>query len=199
MQSPTDLEFSFLSLKSRILVLRALSALGCLVFIFSITSPFLFARYPNSIVPEDVNATQFWSFKSYNEQYIPGLRVAPRIYENWFCDFWIKESVYRSEFLALLPFMFVAQLLTLTTGVTSILVKKKLLIYFPLAFCSMVLALMTYISMSSKVNWNWQYQEGYWLTLLSIVAFLTVSLLSYAWARGNRERNAARIGTPTHV
>jgi hypothetical protein len=168
-----------LPLKSRVLVLRALSALGCLVFLFSITSPFLFARYPNSTVPEDMNMTKFWSFKSYTEQGNPFLRVVFKTYENWYFDYWIKEGAYRSEFLALFPLMFVAQLLTLITGVASILTTKRFLVYVPVVFCSIVTALMTYVSMTGKIYWSWQYQEGFWLTLSSLFLFLAVFIMNH--------------------
>ncbi len=138
-----------LSSKTRILVLRALSVLGCLVFLFSIIFPFLFARYPNSVIEEDVNTTKFWSFKSYTE---PFYRVRVP-YENWFFDYWIKESAYRSEFLTLFPLMFAAQILTLVTGVASTCIRKRFLTSVTVVLCSMVVTLMTYVGMSSKVNW----------------------------------------------
>jgi hypothetical protein len=186
------LELFSLPLNRRILVLRALSALGCLVFLFSITSPFLFARYPNSIVPEDVNMTKFWSFKSNTEQGNPFLRVAPKIYENWFFDYWIKESAYRSEFLALFPLMFVAQLLTLTTGVASILARKGFLFYAPVVFCLIVIALMAYLSMTAKINWSWQYQEGFWLTSLSLFLFLAVFILEHRQGKNANIHNLSK-------
>ncbi len=180
-----------LSSKTRILVLRALSVLGCLVFLFSIIFPFLFARYPNSVIEEDVNTTKFWSFKSYTE---PFYRVRVP-YENWFFDYWIKESAYRSEFLALLPLMFAAQILTLVTGVASIFIRKRFLTSVTVVLCSMVVTLMTYVGMSSKVNWYWHFQEGYWLTILSLFVFI----LSYALRRRFDERNITGTYTPTHA
>ncbi len=36
---------------------------------------------------------------------------------------------------------------------------------------------MIYVSISSEVNWNWQYQNGFWLTLVSFFSFLSVPIL----------------------
>jgi len=184
-----------LSSKTRILVLRALSILGCLVFLFSIIFPFLFARYPNSVIEEDMNMTDFWSFKSYTQQGNPFMRWLSKIYEYWFVDYWIKASAYRSEFLALLPLMFAAQILTLVTVVVSVFVRKRFLTSVTVVLCSMVVALMTYVGMSSKVNWHWHFQEGYWLTILSLFVFI----LSYALRKRFDERNITGIYTPTHA
>jgi hypothetical protein len=159
-------------------VLRALSALGCLVFLFSITSPFFFTLHQNSGILEDLSMIKLWSFKSYT---IPWYRV-PAPYENWFFDYWNKESAYRPEFLALFPLMFVAQLLTLTTAVASILARKRFLFYAPVIFCSIVIALMiyvmTYVSITPKIIYGWQDQEGFWLTFPSLVLFLSAFVLN---------------------
>jgi hypothetical protein len=172
------LGFPLLSLKSRILVLRALSALACLVFLFSITSPFFFTLHQNSIFPEDLSMIRLWSFKSYTT---PWLRV-PAPYENWFFDYWIKESAYRLEFLAMFPLMFVAQLLTLTSGVASILTRKRFLFWVPVFFCLIVIALMiyvmAYVRITPRIIYGWQDQEGFWLTFPSLVLFLSASLLN---------------------
>lgn len=169
-------EFPLLSLKNRILVLRALAALSCLIFLFSIISPFLSAQYPNNMFTD---TTQFWSFKSYTEQIIPFLRMTPITYENWFLDYWAKESAYRSEFLVLFPLMFVAQVLTLLVGVTTVMVRKRLLVYVPPVLCSIIIVLMAYVSMSSKIEWSWQYQQGFWLILVSFFSFLSVPIAEY--------------------
>jgi hypothetical protein len=182
-------EIPNLLLKSRILVLRALSALGCLVFLFSITSPFFFTLYQNGIAMEDVYMIKLWSFKSYT---VPFLRV-PAPYENWFFDYWIKESAYRSEFLTLFPLMFVAQLVTLATGVAYILTRKRFLAYCPVVFCLIVIALMTYVmtyvSNTPNINWSWQDHEGFWLTFPSFFLFLAVFILEHGQEKNSNIHN----------
>jgi hypothetical protein len=142
-----------------------------------------------------MNMADFWSFKSYTEQGNPFVRWLPKICEYWFVDYWIKASAYGSEFLALLPLMFAAQILTLVTVVVSVFVRKRFLTSVTVVLCSMVVALMTYVGMSSKVNWHWHFQEGYWLTILSLFVFI----LSYALRKRFDERNITGTYTPTHA
>jgi hypothetical protein len=136
--------------------------------------------------------TDFWSFKSYTQQGNPFMGSLSKVYEYWFVDYWIKASAYRSEFLALLPLMFAAQILTLVTGVASTFIRKRFLTSVTVVLCSMVVTLMTYVGMSSKVNWYWHFQEGYWLTILSLFVFI----LSYALRRRFDERNITGTYTP---
>jgi membrane protein implicated in regulation of membrane protease activity len=73
--------------------------------------------------------------------------------------------------------MFASQLLTLITGVASVLAKKRFWFRVPVMFCLIVIVLMMYVGMTSKIDWSWQYQEGFWLTVPSLFLFLTVSVL----------------------
>jgi hypothetical protein len=171
------------SARSFSVLVKILSILGCISFLFSVFYPFFSVEYSDGFFTSLTQThIQFWSFESYTEQFFPFLRTAPIIFENWFLDYWVKESTYRSEFLILFPLMFIAQVATLIMGISSVLVRRKLLAYLSVILCSIVIALMAYFSMSSEVDWNvhdWngQYQYGFWLTLVSFFSFLSVPIL----------------------
>jgi hypothetical protein len=179
------------SARSFSVLIKILSILGCISFLFSVFYPFFSAEYSDGFFIS-LTRIQFWSFKSYTAQSFPFLRMAPTIYEYWFLDYWVKESAYRSEFLILFPLMFIAQVSTLITGMASLLVRRKLLAYLPVVLCSIVIALMTYVSMSSEVSWNWQYQNGFWLALVSFFSFLSVPILEQEQKKNSNFHSMAK-------
>lgn len=173
---------------------KIVTILGCLVFLLSIISPFFFARYPSSMAEGAVNFTEFWSFRSHTDWGDPFLRISFKSYENWFFDYWIKESAFRSEFLVLFPLMFMAQVATLTTGTVSVFVRKKRLVYVLLILCSFVIALMTYVSLTSKIDWSWHYQDGFWFAFASLFLFLAASMLEH-----RQEKNSILHNLPKNT
>jgi hypothetical protein len=118
-------------------VKKVLSIFGCLLFLCSVIFPFLYQDL-GSFIPEDWDQTSYWSFKSSTQQ-VRSLRLFQTV-EYWFGDYWAKEYDYRSELLTVFVIMLVAQILTLITGVASVLLNGKILA--PAVLCLMVIASM---------------------------------------------------------
>lgn len=151
---------------------RVLLILGCLLFLGSVLSPFLFVTQ-SSIIPEDSDRISYWSFKSSTQQ-VRSLHLYQTV-EYWFYDYWVKEYAYGPEFPLVFVFMLVAQILTLITGVASIFLNKRILALAPAVLCLMVTASMVYAGTSLRF-WH-SYQQGYWLTYPSMLLFLVAFIL----------------------
>jgi hypothetical protein len=78
-----------------------------------------------------------------------------------------------------LIFVFMAQILTLATGITAIFINRRIFTLVSATLCSMVTVLMTYtnISRSELSLTSDSYQQGYWLTYPSIVLFIVSFIL----------------------
>jgi hypothetical protein len=62
-----------LSVKTKSRILKALFLLACLLFLFSVIFPFLFAQYPVNTGGAGMDMTHFWSFKSSTQRVTPFL------------------------------------------------------------------------------------------------------------------------------
>jgi len=169
-----------INLKSRCLtplgiLRRVLLILGCLLFLASAISPFLFVTRPASIIPEDWDNTYFWSFKSSTQQ-IRSLRISQEWVEYWFYDYWVREYAFMSELSLVFPLMFVVQILTLIAGTASIFINRGTLA--PAILCPMITASMIYVE-KTFIHWH-SYQQGYWLTYPSMLLFIVAFILSLA-------------------
>lgn len=182
-------------MKRKTQTLKALSVLGCLLFLSSIFFPFMSAYLLDrgrGTFPGSLHQSHFWSFRSFTEYSLYNVVLGTEDY--WFYDYWFKEYVPGLEFL----FMFVAQILTVFTSLASLLIKKRNLPLAPVVLCLMVIASMVYMGEISPIQRNMSlhtYLLGYWLTFPSFSVFLTVFILNH-----RLERNATFANyTPTHT
>jgi hypothetical protein len=75
--------------------------------------------------------------------------------------------------------MFVAQVLTIITGIASILIRRRVIALAPVVLCLTVTILMIYTNVrlqESNVGLN-PLQQGYWLTYPSLFLFLSGFIL----------------------
>jgi hypothetical protein len=94
--------------------------------------------------------------------------------------------------------MFIAQILTLVTGIASIFASNRTVALIPVILCPTAIALMVYVNMKISENLGWfSYQQGYWLTYPSTFLFLFAFILSLYVKKKNDGRNI--IATLTHT
>jgi len=153
---------------------------GCLLFLCSSILPFYHLSQYDGMLKQTYSI-YYWSFKSsypiywsasYGDGQSTGLY---RFYDFWFHDPFLTE--FRLSWV--LIFVFMAQILTLATGITAIFINRRIFTLVSATLCSMVTVLMTYTIISlSKLNLTSDsYQQGYWLTYPSIVLFIVSFIL----------------------
>jgi len=159
---------------------RVTLAIGVVVFFFSIISPFLeYTFAPLVQIPErSICKYELWSFKCFC------LRIGFQghsTFEKWFFDYWF----YFSEFSGIMLPLFVIQIVTLSTAITCIFTKRRILNVLPAILCpaSTTLIIYTFVYLS-ELKWVWvNYHQGYWLTYLSEVIFIINFILKRKGAR----------------
>jgi hypothetical protein len=189
------------SFKSRgIRVLTSISTIiGCLIFLYSVTSPFLFSTsvfYPAISIPESRTFyVQFWSFKSWNSIHSLS-RMSDMNTEHQLLDYWGTFYMYAPELCLIFVFMFMFQILTLATGMTSVFTKRRALALTPVLMCLAVIVLMTYVIIE-LYEWKWQMdsiEQGYWLAYPSMFLFLFSSIANMV-----SKRELKMTSTLTHT
>jgi len=161
---------------------------GCLVFLFSILSPFCHS-VPFTI-PEMRATEYYWSFKvDIYANHLGGHHISRQY---WFIDYWFDSYSGSWSFLSLtwvLISIFVAQILTLMAGVTPILSNREVLALAPMALCSAVMVLMMNFCQELSGNTDSTYYEkGYWFTCLSLLVFLIAFITNLA-VRKKQKKN----------
>jgi len=170
------------------LLRKILGTLGCLLFLFSIILPFYHLAYFVSGIIEFQNSTYYWSFRVSQEVSFFEPSRAP-----WHTDTWFfQPSFYNpgSSLSICVLAIFVAQLLTLATGIASVFYDRRLLTLAPLALCSLAIVLMTYtntVLAASKSVFLADYTSqvtnstilpGYWFTYPAVALFLLSFILN---------------------
>jgi hypothetical protein len=168
---------SSISLGTRLLV--ALSLFGLFLFLFSTLFPFL-VEYRSGTFYRDV--VSYWSFRSSTQHFALGQPSGPRV-ESWFYNYWVEIDGYRAGLAAILVSMFLAQIFTLITSLLYIFTKKRPFAVAPVILTSIVIALMTYVNMSLSHPWSNSIDIGYVFAFPSLLVWLLVSILSYAWKK----------------
>ena len=179
------------------LTLVALFLFGSFLFLGSTVFPFLLEHRSGEFwfASDDVS---YWSFKSSTQHEVLGNPKFPAV-DSWFCDYWVKTNAYRTGLLPVLASMFLAQILTLITGVVFLFTKRRFLAIAPAILSSMVIALMTYVNISFSHPWSNSTEVGYWLAFPSLFVFLFVFILSYVWAERKNEGKTPSTDTPTYT
>jgi len=169
-------------MKTRALV--ALSLFAFFLFLVSTVFPFLLEHRARAgttwvFARDDVS---YWSFKSSTQHFVLGEPRFPTV-ESWFYNFWVEIEGYRTGLAAILVLMFLVQILTLITGLAYAFSKKRLLAVAPAVLASIVIALMTYVNNSLSHLWSNSTDIGYWCAFPSLLVWLLVAILSYAWKK----------------
>jgi hypothetical protein len=169
-----------MSVRSFKVLKKMLSILGCMTFLFSITSPFY---YVNFLTWSGGGETYFWSYKA---DYHDSLPFPPRTDQYWFLGYW--SSIYSPSPLGMLFIsMFTIQALGLFFGTVSVISKRRLLSFAPVLLCLTVLTLMIFTGKTiSQQGSSFQkglidfadYQLGYYFVYTSLVLFLSPFVLN---------------------
>jgi hypothetical protein len=188
-------------------VRKVIVILGCLFFLFSMILPFYHLTYFVSGMIEFQNSTYYWSFRVSQEiSYSFGPIMTPHI-DIWFFQpgFYHYNIPGSSLSIYVLVVIFVAQLLTLITGIASVFHDRRILALAPLALCSLVIVLMTYtntVLATTKSVFLARYTSqvtnstillGYWFTYPAIILYLSYSILSIV----DKKRSNTYTPTPT--
>jgi hypothetical protein len=165
--------FSFSKSSTINLLKKILAIIGCLVFLFSFVSPFYYSN-PMSMI-EQSYSIYYWSFKADEQHYWVHSYTGDRQY--WLYDYWFNDYYAYATYPGLswvLIFMFIAQILTLVTGIASIFVSSRIVSLIPIISCLTTIALMVHVNMriSENLVGRFSYQQGYWLTYPSLFLFL---------------------------
>lgn len=173
--------------------------LGCLFFLFSTILPFYHRAYfVASMIPEykPYYSTYYWSFRALQEsRNLFGGYGTPRSIDYWFYETGFYDYVPGPLLSKVLIVIFVAQLLTLVSGIASVFFNRRILAPAPLALCSLVTVLMIYtdIVLSQSNIAVDPYLLGYWFTYPAIILFLLSFILNIV----GKKRSITY--TPTHT
>lgn len=139
--------------------------IGCLVFLFSVISPFFVVWAPLGGI-----RNYYWSYRrdSYGM-----FQQAPRQF--WFSNNW--ETTISATMSWALISMFIIQVLTLVFGVGSVFFNRIILSFAPVLLCLGVLGLMIYTgqTLGDKVG---GYQQGYYGIFPSLALFMFAFILN---------------------
>jgi hypothetical protein len=159
----------------------ALFLFAFFLFLVSTVFPFLLEHRTTTWVfaHDDIS---YWSFKSSTQHLVLGEPMFPTV-ESWFYDYWTEIDRYQTGLAAILVSMFLVQILTLITSLAYAFSKKRLLAVAPTILASIVIALMTYVNNSLSHPWSNSIDVGYVLEFPSLLVWLLVAILSYAWKK----------------
>jgi hypothetical protein len=166
-------------------VLKYLGLLACLLFLASLIFPFYKLTYVTGHWFEDVqiHSTYYWSFTVQEEHSSTGF-ITHTFTNYWFYEHSFYDQVLDPKLSPVFILMFVAQILTLGSGVASIFVKKRILAFVPVILCFGVTMSMVYVNfVLSEYFGVGTYQAGYWLTYLSMFVFLLSPILNLVLSR----------------
>jgi hypothetical protein len=168
---------------------RVLSIFACLLFLFSFIFPFYFARSSSYF-------STYWSyFWSYRYSWAGNGRLAPFgdighvSYEYWFLAYWFPTPSFGPHTLRILvsslwiPLlsMFTIQVLTLLSGMISVIFNRRILLFAPVLLSLLLIGLMTCtgVMLSGYFGeFNSEYQFGYDLAFPSLVLFSAAFILN---------------------
>jgi len=156
-------------------VRRVITALGCLLFVFSFIHPFYCVGLT---VPGGRTSTYYWSYE-YEYHVVADLRGSSSIYQS-FSGYWFNPN------LTIVPtinwaliLLFTVQILTLMFGVAFIVSNGRALSFEPIMSSTAALVLMTYTAQVMSRNfYSNQYQLGYYLVYPSLAMFICAFLLN---------------------
>ena len=172
---------------------KILGILSCLFFLCSIIFPFcsthscmLLLRIPEH---NGYNSNYYWSFKALHESYHFPWEPPESRTEYWFYENEFYQYMPGPNLSYLLVFMFATQVLTLSTGIASLLFNRRVLVLAPLTLCFVVMVLMTYTTVllrpDSVLYPYWGSSiialavlPGYWFTYPAIILFLLSFILN---------------------
>lgn len=184
---------------------RALVLLGCFIFLWSVVSPFYrYARIVRTQIPEVRSfMILYWSFTekiAVSSDSIAAFLDGGVAQQRWFLDYWFGnfDIKYLGYFL-LHPAMFVAQVVTLATGVFSVSKSNRKVAAVCAAACLTTLLLMICqnVLMSDTNMEPYYYRIGYWLAYPSLILFIINFLLTLISHRSKTELRVS--GLPTGV
>jgi hypothetical protein len=166
-------------MKTRALV--ALFLFAFFLFLISTVFPFLLEHRTTTWVfaQDDIS---YWSFKSSTQHLVLGEPTFPKV-ESWSYNYWIEIDRYQTGLAAVLLSMFLVQILTLITSSAYTFTKKRLLTVAPVILASIVIALMTCVNTSLSHPWSNSIGIGYVFAFPSLLVWLLVAILSYAWKK----------------
>jgi hypothetical protein len=166
---------------------------ACCIFFFSTLNPFLtssyyFPRWGNLPIIRNFSVT-YWSYKAFLSnvhEFVMGNSY-------WFND----ADPALTNFLGvswILVAIFLLQILTLTSGIFSLLKTRKIrIIPFVSSVIIVLLMIQVYVKVSGVGLGLKAYQLGYWLTYPSIFLFLS-ALIFHLYS--NRKKT---LHTPSHT
>jgi hypothetical protein len=156
-------------------VLRKTPAiLGCLMFLFSSTSPFYYLVF---IRTEGAGSTQFWSYRD-DYQAWSGAYMSFHRNQDWFSDYWFSDLGFVQSVSWILISMFSLQALTLVFGVASVISNRRVLSFAPVPLSLAVMTLMMYTGQILAGSWQEEYKLGYYLIYPSIAMFASAFALN---------------------
>jgi hypothetical protein len=191
------------------LLKKTLGILSCLFFLCSIIFPFCSIVYFGFLrIPEynGYDSNYYWSFKALHESYHLRWEPPESRTEYWFYENEFYQYMPGPSLSYLLVFMLATQVLTLSTGIASLLFNRRVLALAPLTLCFVVMVLMTYTNTvllrtdsalypysGSSMITNPAVLPGYWFTYPAIMLFLLSFILNIA------DKKRSITYTPTHA
>jgi hypothetical protein len=143
---------------------KTLVIIGCLVFLFSIISPFFLFNTPFYLT-----SNYYWS---YRRDFYGGFGATMQF---WFFNNW-EKTVSATMSWALIS-LFIFQVLTLVFAVGSFFFNRRILSVAPVLLCLGVLGLMIYTEQTISGVLG-EYRQGYYLIFPSLALFISAFTLN---------------------
>jgi hypothetical protein len=150
--------------------------IGCLVFLFSVISPFFVGWAPLSTISN--------YYGSYRRDFYGNLQQTPTQF--WFINNW--EGAGSATMSLALVSMFIFQVLTLVFAVGSVFFNRRILSVAPVLLCLGVLGLMIYTEQTISGVLG-EYRQGYYLIFPSLALFIFAFIL---YEVTKKQRTSAR-------
>ena len=160
--------------------------IGCLVFLFSVISPFFLFN-----TPQYLTSNYYWS---YRRDYYSPFQQAPTQY--WFSNSWETASLVAVSWA--LVSMFIYQVLTLVLGVVSVFFNKRILSFAPVLLCLLILGLMIYTGQTISRVFG-EYQQGYYLIFPSLALFMFAFILNEVTKEQQTSSARAHLSAPLFI
>jgi hypothetical protein len=103
--------------------------------------------------------------------------------EYWFYNYWAEIDQYRTGLAAILISMLLVQILILITSLLHIFTKKRPFAVALVILGSIVITLMIGVNNSVSHLWSNSFDFGYVFAFPSLLIWVLISILSYAWKR----------------
>ncbi len=177
---------------------RILIITGCVIFLASMLNPFLKAHWTSLGIIESQSSWpgEMWSFKQQFYYLRGSLSTLPHV-ELSFGQYWLQDwdnwyGVAGWTGYALV-FMFLLQVLTITSCTIVIFKSSLYLILLPTFLSSLIGVLIIAVSNATLEGYTRTFQLGFWLTLLSIASFLS-GAIAYYFPRRHKDSIGERAG-----